>query len=207
MRIKILFGLILAGVFIPRVFAQWQDNFREMALSRSCPWASDYRSGADSGHGDQCGADGLGCCTPPGCPAGWTDAGTEAVLTKATCRHWSGCMWNDATSAAHPVAVGRVVRHCVKNSAGTIITRSCPWGSGETDAHNQADKGWGNQCNMTTDNCCKPADCPAGWTDLGKEAIATDINCPGQDICTWDANSYFRHPVAIGRVVRYCVKE
>jgi hypothetical protein len=40
-------------------------------ITRTCPWASDYRNATPtgSGWGDQCGTDGLNCCVPAACPA------------------------------------------------------------------------------------------------------------------------------------------
>ncbi|MDD5348061.1 MAG: hypothetical protein PHT59_05555 [Candidatus Omnitrophica bacterium] len=137
-------------------------------------------------------------------------AGQLAYVKNATVegfRYYNGTQWLALAGGA---------------TAGTVIVRSCPWAS---DATTGADKGWGNQCNMATDNCCKPADCPTGWTDIGKEAIATDITCPGSDVppsglqawdrCAWDSNNasyngapaHYIHPVTVGQVVRYCVKE
>ncbi|MDD5348060.1 MAG: hypothetical protein PHT59_05550 [Candidatus Omnitrophica bacterium] len=85
-----------------------------MVITRSCPWGSDYRSGVNSGWGNQCNMATDNCCVPPDCPAGWTDIGKEAVLTKAGCRHWGeSCYWN-STGTGHPAAIGRVVRYCVK---------------------------------------------------------------------------------------------
>ena len=86
-----------------------------------------------------------------------------------------------------------------------MIARSCPWGS---DYRAGANSGWGNQCNMTTDNCCVPPSCPANWTEIGKEAVLTKAACNQPSApCYWNGTTNSTHPVAIGRVIRYCAKD
>jgi len=80
-----------------------------------CPWGSDYTAGVGNGWGNQCGANGLSCCTPPACPSGWTSAATYPEVISIGCSgSESACLWSSA-DFHHPAAAGRVVRICVKN--------------------------------------------------------------------------------------------
>jgi hypothetical protein len=104
---------------------QWVPNSGAGAsgkvLTLFCSWGSDYRNSTlavSGGWGNQCGADGLNCCTPAACPSGWTDIGTEPRLSSVACPGSQECKWdNDGTrdDESHPAAGGKVVRLCVKN--------------------------------------------------------------------------------------------
>jgi hypothetical protein len=91
---------------------------------------------------------------------------------------------------------------------GTMIYRSCAWGSDNTTG---ANSGWGNQCSPIS-NCCTPAACPdaVNWTDLGTNVEVNSISCPATDSsvgCRWNSASSMQHPVAVGRIVRICEKK
>jgi hypothetical protein len=92
--------------------------------------------------------------------------------------------------------------------AGTVITRTCPWGSDYRNTTPAASVigGWGNQCGADGLNCCVPAACPVGWLDIGTEAQATDVHCPEGSDCHWQGGVNGDAPVAVGQVVRICVK-
>jgi len=85
-------------------------------LYLACAWGSDYSTGANSGWGNQCGADGTACCTPPSCPTGWTSVATYPEPVSVACPNYGnvGCEWESVSGGHHPVAVGRTVRACVK---------------------------------------------------------------------------------------------
>jgi hypothetical protein len=98
-------------------------------------------------------------------------------------------------------------------SGWAVITVSCPWGSDYTAGSNS---GWGNQCNIATNNCCILPNCPAGWTDAGVGINLTGVSCPRHKKCpgagcaggcTWSSTEPGFHPVAVGNIARTCVKK
>ena len=79
----------------------------------ACPWGSDFNIGAGQGWGNQCGVDGLACCTPTNCPDGWTSVATYAESLSIACGD-SNCLW-DGNQLRHPAVAGHTVRVCVKD--------------------------------------------------------------------------------------------
>ena len=81
-----------------------------------CPWRDDYREGVvGTGFASNWGMDGSGAgsypCTPPLCPAGFTDLGIiGSESLSVACSGNGNCGWGGAD--AHPVSSGRVVRAC-----------------------------------------------------------------------------------------------
>jgi hypothetical protein len=179
-------------------------------LELSCSWRSDYRDGPGNGDGTQCGIDGLSCCNPPSCPAGWTPEITYPVVDSVSCGTVN-CYWT-APGYDHPPAKGRVVRVCSKNqsaaSSGTLISLSCPWHS---DGNNWTDPGSGDgaQCGANGLSCCTPPACPGGWTSKTTYPEMISSSCANGN-CDWrskaEGGQQTTHPGAGGRVVRICEK-
>lgn len=187
-------------------------------LVRSCPWGSDGDAGNDAGWGNQCGPypDFAGCCRPPDCPDGWTEAGTEIKLTSLACpgndaQGGGGCEWHGSVERyLHPVAVGHVLRTCVKKGT-SVFTLSSPWRSDHQTAG--ANSGWGDQCVGPVFADCNgaPPACPAGYTSIGTNVEVHSVSCPGaphttsaDEGCTWSGTFMVDHPVAAGSIVRIC---
>jgi len=83
-------------------------------LYLACPWGSD-RNHSNAGWGDQCGANGLICCTPASCPSGWTSVATFAEVISVACGN-ADCLWNSYPYySGNVAAAGRTVRVCVKD--------------------------------------------------------------------------------------------
>ncbi|MDD5347569.1 MAG: hypothetical protein PHT59_03040, partial [Candidatus Omnitrophica bacterium] len=84
-------------------------------ITRSCSWQYDWRSytGCGYGWGNQCSKAGE-CCTPPACPAGLTDIGTDIAVTSVFCPG-NLCRWDTCNPDTHPMTTGMVIRICLKN--------------------------------------------------------------------------------------------
>jgi hypothetical protein len=100
------------------------------------------------------------------------------------------------------------------NENWAVITVSCPWGhDGDSP---DGGLGWGDQCNLTTNNCCALPACPNGWTEVSKAVKLAAIDAPkscedeGNEVGYEWMNGYdhaFNRPASVGNVARTCVKK
>ncbi len=100
-----------------------------------CPWLG--------GDGET-----IGTCTPPDCPADWTDLGIlENVVSGGAATGYAGNMSDNADTASY----GHRARACYRPEFVTVVPTRCAW-LGEDGE---------------TIGSCTPPTCPPGWTDLG----------------------------------------
>jgi hypothetical protein len=92
------------------------------------------------------GINGVGSCTPPSCPSGWTDLGIGNSINSVD------------SEGVNNYYAGHSERMCGNNQFYEVISLKCVW------------------TNFNGVGSCTPPSCPSGWTDLGIGNTATGID-------------------------------
>jgi hypothetical protein len=133
-----------------------------------CPWVGTH-------------AKSIGTCSPPACPAGWTDLGFESNI-----RVDAETSGSSITSSSYSTSAGYQERACFNAADFAVAQPRCPW--------------YGDHAKSV--GSCTPPECPAGWTDLGVTGnLRTGATSEGSSITS---SSY---STSSGHQERTCVSQ